>query len=826
MKEKKITSRAFAQFVVKHKWVFIGLFLGLIVASVIMIPFTEVTYDLSGYLPKGSDADNAMEILKEEFDDKGMTYVTVKSVDPSEIKDIRNDILQIEGIASVAYDPMTGYKNGNVLFTVTLTDYDSTESAFEAVESLLDYLDTLDHEAYIAGVSASSYYTKQETSESILQAGLVIAIAIVVMLIFTSRSYFELAIMAIVFAASIITNMGTNFLFGGISYLSNLIALVLQLALSVDYSVILLHRYMDERLHEPDAKIATVNALAKGFPEIFSSSLTTIAGLAALLLMTLPIGVEIGIALCKSIFFSLFSVLFFMPPLLVLLHSPLDRSKHKPFVPNVTKPARQIVKARKILVPIFLAVIAFCGISQAFTSYGFNMNGSNKIVSAKNEFKDDFGTLNTLVVVVPAGDYEKERELANYVLSYEIIDSSNALANIKVPETDAYLTDEFTEVDLKNLMTTGTDYEGFLSDEIVHAIFEGGAKSVNPDVEVTEDTKVYLVDLLTYIYSNEFYRSALGDYGDLLGTLVEARSSLESANYSRLTFNVDAEVEDETTFNLISELKNNIGNYYSEFYITGESVVCYEMAQAFPRDNAIVSVLIVVFMLVILLFTFKNWLIPILLVLAIQGGMWINFFIPSLSNSPINFIGYLIVSAVQMGATIDYAIVLTNRYRTTKSNYTSKLDAMAESENAVLPTIITSGIILLVTGLTLSITTSGVVASIGALIGMGATASMCIVLFILPSILLLFDKAIDKSDFSYIRQLIMARKKKNTPVPEGVCADNAVSILDVENSAVSVLGVEDTVENTAVSLLGVESGLEISADNVGNETDAPLSKQD
>ncbi len=768
-------SKAFAAFVVKFKWVFVAVFVALTILCVCLIPKIKVQYDLSSYLPEESDANRAMSLLKEEFDDKGMMYVMVKNLSKEEAVGVQNELSAIDGVGAVTYVESENYKNGNALYTVSLTDYDSTEAAFATTEKILDCLDEKD--AYYTGQSAYSYFTKLETEESIIKIGVVIVVIILIMLLFTSKTYFELVPMILVFGCSIALNMGTNVLFNGISYVSNLVSLVLQLALSLDYSIILLHRFMEERALTDNAKDAAVNALSKGVVEILSSSLTTIGGLASLMFMSLPIGVEIGLSLAKSIVASLIAVIFLMPALLVLFDKPLMKSKHKNFVPSVLKPAREIVKGRRIIVPVFIAIILLSAVGQSYNTYAFNMNGGSKIVVGQEAVQEGgFGTLNSLVVIVPKGDGDRERLMAEYVMSKDEIDSVTGLScidiaaqmgGISLPDgvEHIYLTDSLTKEEFKTLANgmmaadTGLDMSA-LVDRFVTSIYDGYC--TQNGIDNTADVKIRVVDLLVYLYNDDAYSALLSDYKDMLGQLVFAKNNLESDEYTRLTFNITSGIESEKTFAMIADLKENLGNYYENFYITGESVVCYDMAQFFPRDNTFVSVFTIVFVLIILLFTFRNLGLPIILVLAIQGGIWINFVMPFLAGNSISFIGYLIISAVQMGATIDYAIVLTNRYKTTKHLYVSKFEGMAQAENAVFPTIITSGIILTVTGFTLGLASSGVVAGLGNLLGIGTLTSMLVVLFVVPSLLLTTEKITDKLDIVPIVKKLFRKENQST----------------------------------------------------------------
>lgn len=789
--------------IVKLKWVFLVLFVALSIFGAVMIPRTKINYDLTGYLPANCDSSTALELLKKEFDDKGMAYVMVKDVTPEKAGEIKTRLEKVEGVATVTYVESMNYKNNSALYTVTLKDYDSTAGAFDAVKGVIDALS--DEKAYLSGQSAFSYYTKLETEQSIMKLGIAIVVIILLVMLFTSKTYFELIVLILVFGAAMAINMGTNFLFvNGISYIANLVALVLQLALSLDYSIILLHRYMEERDNGEDAKTATVTALTKGLPEILSSSLTTVAGLAALMLMTLSIGAEIGLSLAKGIVVSMATVIFFMPALLVIFDKPIQKTRHKSFVPNVTKPARAIVKARKVIVPVFLLIAILAGVAQGFNKYSFNYNSGSLIVAPKKVIEETgFGTLNSLVVVVPKGDAEKERQLVKYVESFDLIDKSQttALATINVysfidedSSETLYLTNEVSKNDIGKLIDKIPSDAGvnpLIIKPIIEGWFDDYVKNYLPEGTKPSKAKVRLIDLLDFAVREKFDAISrfIGDDPEKLAYLEQikqisfAKANLESENYSRITFNINGGVEDDDVFELVKTLKTGVSDFYEERYITGESVVCYEMSEYFMKDNLMVCLFTDLFILVILLITFRNISLPIILILAIQGGIFINFAIPFLSKTSISFIGYLIISAIQMGATIDYAIVLTNRYRGIRKDFTDRYDAMAAATNAVFPTILTSGVILTATGFVMSMLSSGVVAQLGLLLGVGTLTSIIIVLFVLPSLLLVTEKVVDKTDFSKL-----FRRKQKAAVEEGTLSsdftepsDNAVKAQKTEN---------------------------------------------
>lgn len=811
MKSKSETSGTlyrFSSFVVRARWAFIALFLVAMILCAVFIPMIEVKYDLSSYMPEDSKTNIALSLLKEQFDDKGMAYVMVKGVSEEQATELAGTIGSIDGVNMATFIPgsPTSYneESQSALFTVILDDYDSTEGAFAAVENIIDTLDEGGYENYLTGQSAYSYFTRLETEDSMLKIGIVIVVAILLILLFTSRTYFELVPMLAVFGVSVLLNMGTNAIFPGISYISNLITIVLQLALSLDYSIILLHRFMEERQVYADVKQALSVALSKGIVEILSSSLTTIAGLLALALMSLPIGVEIGLALAKGIVASLISVIFLMPALLSFSDKPLKKSEHKNFVPSVVKSSRAIVKARKVIVPLFLVIVVLAGVGQGFNTYSFNYNSGSMIVSGQDAIKEaGFGTLNTLVVVVPReGGVEKEKQLIEAIVEDGgefdkdgIVNDSNINAIAYTEMMGIGFGDHLTKAQIQESIApllgqadlSGMGIKAEDIDAMIGVLFDDYCEQNG--ITPAEDTSVMVADLLDYMTDDigDSVLSLMGSklfaalkqvgldidpsapglldtaetFYDMLAQVRFGIDNLRSADYSRITFTLDAGVEDEASFALIDRLYAGLGEYYEEFYITGESVACYDMADYFEVDNMVVCLCTLGFILVILLFTFRNFSLPIILALAIQGGIWINFAIPFLAGNSVTFIGYLIITAIQMGATIDYAIVLTNRYRTTKHLYPDRYTAMAESENAVFSTIITSGSILTITGFALGIAASGVVAQLGILLGIGTLASILIVLLILPSLLLVTEKLVDKTDFPRLG------RKKSAAAEEG-----------------------------------------------------------
>ena len=755
-------TRQTGRFNVRFRRVWICVFIVLAILSAVAIPYTKVLYDVSDFLPDESMAATGLAVLKEEFDDKGNTFLIIRGVTEEQANDIADELLSVEGVASTVFEPSSSYKGStaSALIAITFEEYDSTQEAFDTMERLLDA--TEEYDCAFVGQSANSYFTKTQTEESILKVGIAIGAVILIMLLITSNTYFELVPMLITLGISVLLNMGTNYLFFGISYISNLVSVILQLALSIDYSVILMHRFTEERKLGLSPADAAVEAQRKGVPEILSSSLTTFAGMCALILMKLGIGVEIGLSLAKGVLLSLFTVLFLMPALLVLFASPLERSCHKTFLPSVVKPTRGIVRARKVIVPVFLVVIVLACVGQSMNTFSFDMNNTERRISSLQVAEDaGFGKMNTLVVVVPNdGDYAKQRETYAYVCGFDAVDGGNAIAAIELSQ-GVYLTDAYDmETMADKLIEMSGEDPSSLSGQIMldyfRSVFEDYCEHKGLDANTAH---VRILDILVYIADDPKIAATLPkDYGKMLSQLALAKHNLEGDRYVRMTFDLNVSTEEEGAFELIESLDEGLKTYYDEYYMTGESVVCHDMAGYFPGDDLRVNLFTLAFILIILLFTFRNVLLPIILTLTIQGGIWLNCVIPFLAGDPASFIGYLIISAIQMGATIDYAIVLTNRYRAIRGEYTDRYEAMAQAMNAVFPTVATSGIILMLTGFIMGIASEGMVSAMGTLLGFGAMFSILIVLFILPSFLLVTEKAVDKCGFRAIKDRLKRRK--------------------------------------------------------------------
>ena len=545
--------------------------------------------------------------------------------------------------------------------------------------------------------------------------------------------------------------MGTNFIFGTISFITNSIAIVLQLALAIDYAIIFCHRYMDERNKGLDAREADIEALSKAIVEISSSSLTTISGLVALMLMQLRIGFDMGIVLAKGIVFSMLCVFLLMPGLLMLFNRPIEKTRHKDLVPHISWFGRGVVKARYVLPPIFLVVLVLGAVLSSRCAYVFDTNDAdfhNKPdwQLADEKVTDTFGQKNTIAVLVPRGDYRKEAQVLEKVSALEPVTSALGLANIEV-EDGRMLPDEMNPRQFAEL--AGVDLR------LARLLYQAYGLSVEEYGAILQDTDSYsapLIDVFEFLLEQKdkgvvtLTDAQERELEDLQEKLDVGLKQLRGDEWSRLVFVADVPIEGEETYALLDQIRAIAQQYYGDDVIlVGNSTNAFDLASSFSSDNLKISILTALFVMVILLFTFKSAGLPILLVLTIQGSIWINFSIPVLTQTNLFFLSYLVVSSIQMGATIDYAIVITNRYLELKGSMDHKAAAI-EALDQCFPTILTSGSIMAVAGFLIGgISTDATIGSVGLTLGRGTVTSIFLVMTVLPQLLILADAIIERT---------------------------------------------------------------------------------
>ncbi|WP_308541248.1 MMPL family transporter [uncultured Oscillibacter sp.] len=750
MQEKRTESpmTKIARFIVDKRKAFYLIFIAAFLFCAASINKVQINNDITSYLPAQTETRRGLTIMEEEFITLGSANVMVSNVTYQTALELSEKLEGISGVSEVVFDDtQEHYKQSSALFTISFDAEETDPATIEAMNQVLAALDGYDVYASTQIGRDESVTLQQEMTVILLIA----AVVIVVVLLFTSKSYMEVPVYLIVFVVAAVLNMGTNFLFGTISFITNSIAVVLQLALAIDYAIIFCHRYMEERDNGLDPREADISALSKAIVEISSSSLTTISGMVTLMLMQLRIGFDMGIVLSKGIICSMLCVFLLMPGLLMLFSGPIDRTRHRSLVPKINFWGKVIVRLRYVMPPVFLVIVAASAILSARCDYVFDANDTDfdnkpdwRIADEK--VADTFGSKNTIAVLVPQGDYEKEQHILERVALLPQVTQATGLANIEV-EDDWMLTDELNPRQFSELAGVDIELARLLYQAYGLSVEEYGAIFQDPD-----DYSVPLIDVFEFLLEqkDKGVVSLTGEQADKVDDLQEqldvGLEQLRGEHWSRLVFVADVPTEGDDTYALLDQIRAIAQTYYGDDVIlVGNSTNAFDLANSFAGDNLKISILTALFVMVILLFTFKSAGLPILLVLTIQGSIWINFSVPVLTDTNLFFLSYLVVSSIQMGATIDYAIVITNRYLELKGSMERK-QAAVEALSQSFPTILTSGTIMAVAGFLIGgISTDATIGSVGQTLGRGTVTSIILVMTVLPQFLMLGDALIERT---------------------------------------------------------------------------------
>lgn len=739
-----------ASFIVDKRKAILLLFLFAAAYCAYGATLTKVNQDITKYLPEESETRIGLTTMEEEFTTFGMASVMIANVTYEQALQVVDIVEAVPGVSSVVLDNSKDYYNGtNALLTVNVDGIDGEPENIETMNRVKEALTGYD---YYISTTIGANEAQLEQIQNDISIILVLAVVIIILvLILASSSYMAVPVLMMTFGIAAILNMGTNYLLGEISSVTDSIAVVLQLALAIDYAIILLDRFLEEK-HHMDSENALKQALSKAIPEISSSSLTTVSGMLAMCFMQFRIGYDMGIVLIKAILLSMASVFFFMPGLLMTFDKLIDKTTHKSLVPNVSFVGKFANKTKYIIPPIFLVVVILAFFVSNNCLYVYDMNNvesakksQSKIATEKIEAA--FGKSNQLVVMVPSGDYEREAKVLEELEELDYVKSAVGLANQELAD-GITLTGKLTPREFSELTDLDMEVVQFL-----YTAYAYSEEQYGPMVTGIDEYEVPLLDMVVFLVDQyeEGYVTLSGDMADMIDELSEmlddATAQLKGENYVRFILNIDKPAEGEETYGAMEEIRNVAEKYYGEgsTILVGNSTSCKDLAASFAVDNWIITILTALFVLLILICTFQSAGLPVLLVLTIQGSIWINFSIPALVGQGIYFIAYLICSAIQMGATIDYAIVISSRYMDLKTKMPLK-DAVGETINQAFPTIFTSGSIMASSGFLIgNISSDATTSAMGTALGRGTLISIFLVMFVLPQILLLGDTIIEKT---------------------------------------------------------------------------------
>lgn len=821
-KPKENGMEKLAAFIVDKRNLIFLLYVFALIFSIVAMDWVNVENDITTYLGEDTETRQGLTVMNDNFTTFGTARIMISNITYAKAEALVDQIEAVDGVDSVEFDGTTDhYKDASALYTVTFDGEEMDDISIHALHQIEDMLS--DYDLYVdtsVGVDSSADLAAE--MGSILA---IAAIIIVLVLTLTSRSYAEVPVLVLTFGAAALLNKGTNFVFGTISFISNSVTVILQLALAIDYAIILCHRFSDE--HETkNVRDACVAALSKAIPEISSSSLTTISGLAALGFMHFGIGIDMAMVLIKAIIFSLLSVFTLMPGLLMLFSRWIDKTKHKNLMPKITAVGKMAVKTRYIIPPVFVAVAAVaavfankCPYCYTYTDLTTPKQSTSQI--AHQKIKGTFGSSTMVAIVVPAGNYDAEGKILSELEELPNVTKAVGLANQEAMDgymlTDALTPRQFSELADMDYEVASLLYSAYAVNDSQYGEFVNGLSNY----------KVPLYDMFMFVKDEmrkgnvTFSGDTQEKLDDLFDQLDKARIQLQSDRYSRLVAYLDLPEEGDGTFEFLDEAHAIIAKYYSsDCYVVGNSTSAKDLSSTFGEDNMLISVLSALFVILVLLFTFTSAALPVLLIVVIQGSIWLNFSFPYLQDSPLYFLGYLVVNSIQMGANIDYAIVISSHYLDLKK-YMKPHDAIVGALNEAFPTIFTSGTILAVAGSLIGVmTTNPVISSIGSCLGRGTIISIVLVFGVLPQILLLGDTLMERTSFEMKTLKLPTRTASGTMRVDGHVRGYISGVVDADFSGV-LHGQMNASISTGTTVKPTQANADYYLDDVTSADDPP-----
>lgn len=672
------------EWIVRYREKIMSVFLLLAVICGFCIPFIKVNYDLTAYLPDDMISKKAIDIMEEEFGYPGTARIMIENVTPYEAQLYKEMLENVDGVDMVSWISSDVYMSGEFIDIAGQTDYYKDNCAVmdvtftegdtsELTNGALDEISAILGEKGHYGGPAVENKSLQETLN--VQIAIITVIAIVLIffiLCATTDSWAEPLLFLIVMGVAIVINMGTNILRGEISFISNSVAAVLQLAISIDYSIFLLHTFMREKEKEPDKEKAMANSIRHAAVSVLSSGMTTFVGFMALFFMHFLIGQDLGFVLGKSIISSIVTVLLFMPALILRFDSLIERTQHKIIMPSF-KRASQVVFRLRYVVVAFIAVVflpTYLMQNSNVNTYGNSALGASEgtvVYDDEQLIESKFGRSNLYLVMVPNGSPVTERELAGELKELYYVRSVTALADI---------------------------------------LPRGVPEQIVPSS---------VTDLL------------------------------RKEHYTRMLVFTRTKSESDLAFETSDEIQAIVKAYYPDnAYVVGNTPSTQDLKVICDADYAMVNAFSLVGVALVVILAFQSLLLAVVAIVPISAAICINLAIPYLQGRVFMFAAMVVVSCIQLGATVDYSILLINNYLDRREKMKPKKAALGALQASML-SILTSGTILTVAGYAIYFVVSvEAIKDIGHMLGRGAILSMGFVLLAVPGLMTMLDKQIMK----------------------------------------------------------------------------------
>lgn len=647
--------------------------------------FVGTNYDLTEYLPDWAPVEQGIQVMEEHFGYPGSARLMIDDVSVYQAKRYKDQVESLDGVDSVtwlddtvsvyeseaflnSHDIEDYYKDGHAVMDILFEEGDSDPKTYAAVDEIREIFGDKGHLSGPAIQNKTVEESLEREMPKILAFGV---LAIMAILAFTTTSWIEPVLFMTTMGIAIVFNMGSNIIFGKISFLSASVSAVLQLAVAMDYSIFLLHTFTREQEEGNDIETAMTNALHEAFPSIMASGVTTIIGFLALALMKFTIGMDMGFVMAKGIIWSIITVLFLMPALIIRFNGLIEKTRHRSFVPPLDGFVKVLFKLRYLVAAAAIIVLIPCYVAQGMNDFRYG-NAAIGSGEGSRSYEDEqltnqmFGESNMLIVIVPDTSTVKEGKLADQLEELSYVKSVTSMAGTLPPGIP----------------------ESFLPKSLTSQLHEGG--------------------------------------------------------YARLIVIVKSDSESETAFQCTDEIKEITGSYYpEESYFVGTTPATQDMKDIISSDYNLVNGISILGVALVILFSFSSVTSVVAVMIPIELAIFINMALPYLYGQELVFLGYLMVSSMQLGATVDYSILMSNTYLSIREKEPDKKKAAEAAVNQCVLSILTSGSVLTVAGYGVyHISSVKAIATMGQLIGRGGFFGMILVLTLLPWLLNTFDSRI------------------------------------------------------------------------------------
>ena len=692
----------------------------LLIACLVGSAATRINYDILTYLPSDLDSSKGERLLEEPFRMAATTMLIVEDMPPEYTNSLREEIEKVPGVNKALWvSSLTGIQIPqdflpdelrDVFFsdrgTMMIVQYENAGASMETMEAISQVRRLCNEKCFLAGFSVVIKDTKDLVDRELPQyVALAVVLSLMVMGLTMESWLLPLAFMASI-GMAIMYNFGTNIFLGEISYITKAIAAVLQLGVTMDYSIFLYHRYEEERENYADNRDAMAVAIKAAFTSLFSSSLTTVAGFVALCFMRLLLGRDIGIVMAKGVVLGVLTVVVVLPSMLLMFDGPIRRHRHRVFMPNLNKINRFVVRHRSVFSVIFLLafVPAIYGQSHAEVYYKLDeaLPQDMPSIVATNKLRDDFGMASSHFIVM-----------------------RDDLPHFQVKA----MLDEIERVEgIESVVA----YDKFMSNTV-------------PEFFVPQDIlEVVKRDGMQIVMINSAYETASDEVG--------------------------AQVD---------EINAILKSYDPEASMTGEAALTKDLIDIADGDFRVTSYISIAAIFIIIAITFRSISVPVILVAAIELAIFVNQSVPYFGGGSVPFVAPTIIGCVQLGATVDYAILLTTRFREELQAGENRTAAILTAASASDSSIITSAMVLFLATLGVGfISKIEIISSICIMLARGSVISALCILFLLPAILYVCEPVINKTSLHWrvpapTKELKVAKAVK-AKAAETEKAENAV----------------------------------------------------